>query len=123
MTVPKSQQIKSLAGIWRIDELIDEAPPVDAWQRLSRGDGAKGPRVYHWAAAKLPANIIFDPDLPTHHRWVLARRSLSDPAEIAYYLAHAPVVIETEELSRGAGSRWAVGGQGMLPSREERRWP
>ncbi|WP_331761761.1 hypothetical protein OH797_38950 (plasmid) [Streptomyces anulatus] len=41
---------------------------------------------------------------------MLARRSLSDPAEIAYYLAHAPVGIETEELSRGAGSRWAVGG-------------
>lgn len=109
VAVLKSQQIKSLAGIWRIDELIDEAP-VDARQRLSCGDGAKGPRVYHWAAAKLPANIIFDPDLPTHHRWVLARRSLSDPAEIAYYLAHAPVGIETEELSRGAGSRWAVGG-------------
>ncbi len=83
VAVPKSQQIKSLAGIWRIDELIDEAP-ADAWQRLSCGDGAKGPRVYDWAAAKLPANIIFDPDPPTHHRWVMARRSLSDPGELAY---------------------------------------
>ncbi|AGS68932.1 IS4 family transposase [Streptomyces collinus Tu 365] len=78
VAVPKSQQIKSLAGIWRIDQLIDEAPG-DAWQRLSCGDGAKGPRVYDWAAAKLPANLIFDPDPPTHHRWVMARRSLSDP--------------------------------------------
>ncbi|MEU0100372.1 IS701 family transposase [Streptomyces sp. NPDC006267] len=107
VAVPKSQQIKSLAGSWRIDELIDEAP-ADAWQRLSCGDGAKGPRVYHWAAAKLPANIMFDPDPPTHHRWVLARRSLSDPGEIAYYLAHAPVGIEIDELSRIAGSRWAI---------------
>ena len=107
VAVPKSQQIKSLAGIWRIDQLIDEAP-ADAWQRLSCGDGAKGPRVYDWAAAKLPANIIFDPDPPTHHRWVLARRSLSDPTEIAYYLAHAPVGIEIDELARIAGSRWAV---------------
>ncbi|MFB7506419.1 transposase [Streptomyces broussonetiae] len=55
VAVPKSQQIKSLAGIWRIDQLIDEAPG-DAWQRLSCGDGAKGPRIYDWAAAKLPAN-------------------------------------------------------------------
>ncbi|RRR84063.1 hypothetical protein EHS43_12855 [Streptomyces sp. RP5T] len=31
VAVPKSQQIKSLAGIWRIDQLIDEAPG-DAWQ-------------------------------------------------------------------------------------------
>ena len=64
VAVPKSQQIKSLAGVWRIDQLIDDAPP-EAWQRLSCGDGAKGPRIYDWAAAKLPANLIFDPD-PAH---------------------------------------------------------
>ena len=107
VAVPKSQQIKSLAGIWRIDQLIEEAPE-DAWQRLSCGDGAKGPRVYDWAAAKLPANIIFDPDPPTHHRWVMARRSLSDPSELAYYLAYAPTGVEVAELARVAGSRWAV---------------
>ncbi|MGX1404471.1 SRSO17 transposase [Streptomyces ambofaciens] len=103
VAVPKSQQIKSLAGIWRIDQLIEDAP-ADAWQRLSSGDGAKGPRVYDWAAAKLPANIIFDPDPPTHHRWVMARRSLSDPGELAY----APVGAEIAELARIAGSRWAI---------------
>ncbi|MGX1114867.1 hypothetical protein RKD37_000230 [Streptomyces ambofaciens] len=107
VAVPKSQQIKSLAGIWRIDQLIEDAP-ADAWQRLSSGDGAKSPRVYDWAAAKLPANIIFDPDPPTHHRWVMARRSLSDPGELAYYLAYAPVGAEIAELARIAGSRWAI---------------
>jgi SRSO17 transposase len=107
VAVPKSQQIKSLAGIWRIDQLIEDAP-ADAWQRLSCGDGAKGPRVYDWAAAKLPANFIFDPDPPTHHRWVMARRSLSDPSEVAYYLAYAPVGIEISGLARIAGSRWAI---------------
>lgn len=107
VAVPKSQQIKSLAGMWRIDELIEQAP-ADAWQTLSCGDGAKGPRVYHWAAAKLPANIIFDPDPPTHHRWVMARRSLSDPSELAYYLAYAPVDAAVSELARVAGSRWAI---------------
>ncbi|MEU6810567.1 hypothetical protein ABZ920_16575 [Streptomyces sp. NPDC046831] len=55
--MPKSQQIKSLAGIWRIDQLIEDAP-ADAWQRLSCGEGAKGLRVYDWAAAKLAANLI-----------------------------------------------------------------
>ncbi|MFJ5975133.1 IS701 family transposase [Streptomyces sp. NPDC093060] len=66
VAVPKSQQIKSLAGIWRIDQLIEEAPK-DAWQTLSCGDGAKGPRVYDWAAAKLPAN-------PCRHRSVTSSR-------------------------------------------------
>ncbi|MFI9781651.1 IS701 family transposase [Streptomyces sp. NPDC051956] len=107
VAVPKSQQIKSLAGVWRMDELISEAP-ADAWRTLSCGAGAKGPRVNDWAAAKLPVNLIFDPDPPTHHRWVLARRSLSDPGETAYYLAYAPVDAGIAELARVAGSRWAV---------------
>ncbi|MGX1885803.1 IS701 family transposase [Streptomyces sp. NPDC055287] len=107
VAVPKSQQLKSLAGVWRIDELIDDAPP-DAWQRLSCGPGAKGPRVYDWAAAQLPVNLVFDPKPPTHYRWVLARRSLSDPAEIAYYIGYAPTAVEVPELVRIAGARWAV---------------
>ncbi|MEU5191624.1 IS701 family transposase [Streptomyces klenkii] len=107
VAVPKSQQIKSLAGVWRIDELIDDAP-ADAWQTLSCGNGAKGPRVFDWAAAKLPANLVFDPDPPTHHRWVMARRSLSDPSELAYYLAYAPIDVDLGGLARIAGSRWAV---------------
>jgi hypothetical protein len=44
VAVPKSQQIKSLTGIWRTDQLIEKAPD-DAWQRLSCGDGAWGPRT------------------------------------------------------------------------------
>ncbi|MFF3488998.1 hypothetical protein ACFYXC_37995 [Streptomyces sp. NPDC002701] len=51
--------------------LVHRPAHRDAWQRLSCGDGAKGPRIYDWAGAKLPANIIFDPDPPTHHRWVM----------------------------------------------------
>ncbi|WP_369199175.1 IS701 family transposase [Streptomyces djakartensis] len=107
VAVPKSQQVKSLAGFWRIDELIAQAPE-DAWQRLSCGDGAKGPRVYDWASAKLPAISFFDGDVPTHHRWVLARRSLTRPDEIAYYFAYAPVTCTIADLARVAGMRWAI---------------
>jgi hypothetical protein len=90
VAVPKSQQIKSLAGIWRIDQLIEEAPLMPG-SGCPAATGQKGPRVYDWAAAKRPTNLVFDPDPPTHHRWVTARRSLSDPGEVAYYLAYAPV--------------------------------
>ena len=34
----------------RMDDIAAEVP-VDAWARMSVGDGAKGPRVYDWAAA------------------------------------------------------------------------
>ncbi|MFK0223823.1 IS701 family transposase [Streptomyces vinaceus] len=107
VAVPKSQQVKSLAGFWRIDELIAGAPD-DAWQRLSCGNGAKGPRVYDWASARLPSIGFFDGDEPTHHRWVLARRGLTRPEEIAYYFAYAPVTCTIADLARVAGMRWAI---------------
>ncbi|MEU5365661.1 IS701 family transposase [Streptomyces sp. NPDC005925] len=83
LAVPKSQHVHALG---RIDFAIAQAPD-DAWERHSCGNGAKGPRVYDWAAAQLPAMDDFDGDQPTHQRWVLARRSLARPDETAYYLA------------------------------------
>ncbi|MFK0111579.1 IS701 family transposase [Streptomyces sp. NPDC091217] len=104
LAVPKSQQVKSPAGSWRIDHVLTGAPP-DAWERISCGDGAKGPRVYDWAAAKLPTIESSD---PAHSRWVLARRSLARPEEVAYYLAFAPADTIVTELVRVAGARWAI---------------
>ncbi|GAA1709448.1 hypothetical protein GCM10009680_58020 [Streptomyces yatensis] len=46
LAVPKSQQVPHLG---RIDRLFAQAPD-EAWERRSCGDGAKGPRIYHWAA-------------------------------------------------------------------------
>ncbi|MGW7824799.1 IS701 family transposase [Streptomyces puniciscabiei] len=107
VAVPKSQQVESLAGCWRIDQLIGDAPD-EAWERLSCGDGAKGPRIYDWAAAQIPAVAFFGGGEPSHHRWVLARRSIAHPDGIAYYLAYAPADTSVAELVRVAGSRWAI---------------
>ncbi len=104
LAVPKSQQVKSPAGSWRIDHVLTGAP-AEAWERISCGDGAKGPRVYDWAAAKLPT---FEGSDRAHHRWVLARRSLARPEEVAYYLAFAPTDATVSELVRVAGARWAI---------------
>jgi SRSO17 transposase len=104
LAVPKSQHVPALG---RIDFAIAQAPD-DAWERHSCGNGAKGPRVYDWAAAKLPAIPDFDSEQPTHDRWVLARRSLARPEEIAYYLAYAPTGTTVAELVCVAGARWAI---------------
>jgi SRSO17 transposase len=104
LAVPKSQQVTSPAGSWRIDHVLTGAP-AEAWERMSCGNGAKGPRVYDWAAAKIPAIEGSD---PTHYRWVLARRSLARPEEIAYYLAFAPADVTVSELVRVAGARRAI---------------
>src|SRR5262249_42753755 len=40
--------------------------------------------------------------------WLLARRSLSDPAEIAYYACYGPRRSSTADLAWTAGSRWHI---------------
>ncbi|MFJ9909358.1 ATP-grasp domain-containing protein [Streptomyces sp. NPDC101152] len=49
----------------RIDHLFAQAPN-EAWERRSCGDGAKGPRVYHWAALQITSIEDFDGEMPTH---------------------------------------------------------
>nr|WP_234441733.1 IS701 family transposase [Streptomyces sp. WM6386] len=106
LAVPKSQ---FSVGCSRIEGLFAQAPE-EAWEKVSCGDGAKGPRVYHWAAVRLPAVAEFDyqGEVPHRMRWALARRSISRPDEIAYYLAYAPLQVTVQELVRVAGARWAI---------------
>ncbi|QOC92068.1 IS701 family transposase [Micromonospora craniellae] len=86
----------------RVDALIAKLP-ARSWTRLSCGDGALGPRRYDWA--RLPIRDTF----PNERRgWVLARRSISDPTDIAYYVCFGPRGTRLRELVRVAGSRWAV---------------
>lgn len=77
--------------------------PAGGWRRLSCGAGAKGPRVYDWAVC--PVNA---PDPRRYARWLLIRRAVADPAEVAYFLCGGPPRTGLTELVRAAGSRWAV---------------
>lgn len=100
------------------------ALPADAWQRLAVGEGSKGPRIYDWVTIHLP----FD----SPEGWaqgVLARRSLSDPEEIAYYRVFAPEGTSVGELAQVAGTRWTIEigferakGEVGLDEYEVRRW-
>lgn len=86
----------------RVDA-IAETLPSDAWLRLSVADGAKGPRVYDWAAGRHGE--------PTDHgrvRWLLIRRSLEEPNERAYSLCTAPPEATAQDLAIAAGQRWAI---------------
>src|SRR5215211_7935862 len=78
------------------------ALPARAWQQLSAGDGAKGPRVYDWARVALAR-----PGWPGRGFWLLARRRLSD-GELAFYACFGPARTTLAELVRVAGIRWAV---------------
>jgi SRSO17 transposase len=79
------------------------ALPEEGWTRLSAGDGAKGPRWYDWCWLPLAAPLE-----PGWGRWLLVRRSISDPADLTAYLVFAPQAATLEEVVPVAGSRWTI---------------
>jgi SRSO17 transposase len=86
----------------RVKALLAEVP-AGGWRRLSCGAGAKGPRLYDWALFRTPC-----PEPETYARWVLIRRSVSDPEDVAYFACGGPPGTTLEELVRVAGARWAI---------------
>ena len=102
MAIRCSDTLTMAEGERRADALI-AAVPARAWQRISAGAGAHGPREFDWA--RIPVRPGW-----TRGRghWLLARRSLSDPAEIAYYACYGPRRSSTADLAWIAGSRWHI---------------
>lgn len=86
----------------RIDALVAQIP-ADGWQRIAVGAGSKGPRLYDWACARLPYWTA-DGWAP----WLLIRRSVAKPEELAFYRAYGREEATVEELARVAGTRWAI---------------
>jgi SRSO17 transposase len=76
--------------------------PQKAWHRLSAGAGAKGERLYDWTLQPLG-----EVDR-ARQRWLLFRRSMSDPTDLAYYVVSAPKKTRMEEMVKVAGTRWAI---------------
>ena len=131
--IPHVMAIKSNEKLWA---WTDKGPlPVRAdrlasgveesgWVRCSAGNGAKGPRVYDWTAVEIrPLRE------PGKGHWLLARRSLAKPGELAYYVCFGPAETALEELARVAGTRWATlecfeeaKGEVGLDQYEVRRW-
>jgi SRSO17 transposase len=132
--VPHVLAIKRTEPLWSTatwtevpaEQLATElaADAADAWVRLSAGDGAKGPRRSDWA--RIPIRPLREPGWA---HWLLIRRSLADPSEIAYYVCFCPADTPLAELVRVAGTRWAIEecfesgkGQVGLDQYEVRRW-
>ena len=102
MAIRRSDTLTMPEGERRADDLI-AAVPARSWQQISAGAGAHGPREYHWA--RIP---VRSGQARGRGHWLLARRSLSDPAEIAYYACYGPRRSSTADLACTAGSRWHI---------------
>jgi SRSO17 transposase len=73
------------------------------WRRLPAGQGSKGPRLYDWARLRL-----LRLQAPPWDHWLLVRRSISDPKDMAFYVTFGPHTAELKELAAVAGLRWTV---------------
>ena len=131
--VPHVLAIKRSEKLWALTEKGPRQVRADrlaaqveesGWVRCSAGDGAKGPRVYGWAVMDIrPLGE------PGKGYWLLVRRSIANPGELAYYVCYGPAGTALAELVRVAGRRWTIEecfeeakGQVGLDQYEVRRW-
>jgi SRSO17 transposase len=86
----------------QIKAIVAEVPS-EGWEQLSAGLGSKGRRWYDWQRLE-----VSDPPQPGWKRWLLLRRSISDPSEVTAYIAFARMHSSLADQVRVAGMRWTV---------------
>lgn len=73
------------------------------WQRLSQSLGTKGERLFDWA--RLP---VMHAGIVDGRRWLVVRRCLDDPTELAYSLVWAPPDTPLAVIVQAIGARWHI---------------
>jgi SRSO17 transposase len=84
---------------------LAKALPRRSWHTITIAAGSKGPRRYAWAWVAINSDLG-----PRWRRWLLVRRSLDDPEDLAHYIAAGPKRTTLTRLAKTAGARWAVEG-------------
>jgi hypothetical protein len=79
--------------------------PSSKWHRLAVHHGEKGPIAYDWACARV---IESRGRLPAEEVWLLVRRSVSNPSELAYYLSNGDETTSLATLVHVASSRYTI---------------
>ena len=103
---PRTQpRLASGAAAWERVSSVVAALPRQRWKRFAVGRGEKGPRMYDWARVRIleKRGAVQGPE-----GWLLARRSISDPKEMAYYLSNARRSASLASLAEVAGARWSI---------------
>jgi hypothetical protein len=114
LAIPKRHLITTGIGARTAIELAKRLP-ARAWQRMSAGPGAKGPRWYDWALIDAADPAVTEGSGP---HWLLIRRSIAD-GEYAFYRAHAPGPVPLARLVK-----WPdPGGRSRTASLPARSWP
>ncbi|MFL5653314.1 MAG: IS701 family transposase [Ktedonobacteraceae bacterium] len=73
------------------------------WQRLSQSLGTKGERLFDWAILPLVHRGAVD-----DRHFLVFRRCLDKPDELAYYLIFAPLATTLPTIVQAIGARWSI---------------
>ena len=93
------------ATAWEPVWKVVVALPIQTWKRLAVGHGEKGRRLCDWARMRI---LDRRAAVPGPQGWFLARRSITDPPEAAYYLSSAPHSTLPCALAEVEGARWSM---------------
>ena len=86
-----------------VASLAHELLALEDWQRLSQSQGTKGERLFDWAILPLVHAGVVD-----HRHWLVIRRCLDDPDELAYSLVFAPLTTGLPTIVQASGARWSI---------------
>jgi SRSO17 transposase len=90
-------------------EIVETLDPSD-WQRLSAGEGTKGPRLHDWCYLELADLDADEFNEASHGLWtrgLLIRRNITD-GEFAYFTTWCPAGTSIETLVNVEGHRWSI---------------
>ncbi len=107
LAVPSTEVIcvQTHSGCLRssVASIAQQALRARDWQRLSQSLGTKGERFFDWARLPVVQAGAVDGRL-----WLVIRRCLDDPSELAYYLVWAPLDTSLPTMVQAIGGRWHI---------------
>jgi len=86
----------------KVQNLLEKVSAKD-WKTFSIGEGTKGQRYYQWYRLKI--NSLSPKGWS---RWLLVRRSIKKPEEVAYSMGFCADTYSLKEMCRAAGTRWTI---------------
>jgi SRSO17 transposase len=86
-----------------VASIAQQALRARDWQRHTPCQGTKGERLFDWARLPLAHGGAVD-----ERHWLVMRRCLDDPHELAYYLVWAKLPTPLPIMVQAIGARWHV---------------
>src|SRR6266704_6821999 len=107
LAVPSTEVVcvQTRSGLLLSDvaSIAQQAFRMREWQRLSQSQGTQGERLFDWA--RLP---LVQAGTTDGRHWLVVRRRLDDPNELAYYLVWAPADTLLPTMVQAIGARWHI---------------